>query len=242
MSGRQTVKDTAARVGLPARTLRYYDRVGLVCPRRTESGYRVYEAEDEDKLRLVRRAKTLGFSLREIGELLALAESGGSSQVVRGVERILGGKIGAIDAQVAELGRSRERLVAFGNCREGGLGRYSSHDSLWRWLNDAAGTDDTATVEPGGTSASPLGADPRRGENTVCSERRATAGALPPAHSTSEIDLRGELERFKVELRAAGLSAATVHHYLAGSSRFVRWLAGEYAPASGRARRVPANT
>jgi DNA-binding transcriptional MerR regulator len=68
-----TVKDTAARVGLPSRTLRYYDRIGLVCPPRTPSGYRVYGPEEEGRLRFVRQAKTLGFSLAEIRELIAAA-------------------------------------------------------------------------------------------------------------------------------------------------------------------------
>ena len=105
------VKDTAARVGLPARTLRYYDRIGLVCPPRSAAGHRVYGPEDEDRLRFVRRAKALGFSLEEIGELLALAERGHSSKAAVEAERLLDAKIAAIDAQVAELGALRERLV-----------------------------------------------------------------------------------------------------------------------------------
>ncbi|MDQ3648109.1 MAG: hypothetical protein M3433_05925 [Actinomycetota bacterium] len=47
--------------------------------------------------------------------------------------------------------------------------------------------------------------------------------------------LRGKLDAFKGELRAAGLREATIHSYLVGSSRFVRWLAGEYVPGPGRA-------
>ena len=57
----------------------------------------------------------------------------------------------------------------------------------------------------------------------------------------SQTELRGKLDRFKVELRAAGLKEATVHSYLMGSSLFVRWLAGEYVPGLGRADRPPAN-
>lgn len=55
----------------------------------------------------------------------------------------------------------------------------------------------------------------------------------------SETDLRGQLRRFGAELRAAGLRESTVHSYLTGSSLFVRWIAGEYAPGSGRAERPP---
>ena len=108
-----TVKVTAALVGLPSRTLRYYDRIGLVCPPRTASGYRVYGPREERLLRFVRRAKTLGFSLEQIRELIAVAEGGSSSEVIPEIERLLDEKIVAIDAQLDELSAMRERLVAF---------------------------------------------------------------------------------------------------------------------------------
>lgn len=47
-------------------------------------------------------------------------------------------------------------------------------------------------------------------------------------------ELRAELERFKEELRSAGLRESTVYSYLNGSTMFVRWLAGEYAPRGRR--------
>jgi len=130
-----TVKDTAARVGLPSRTLRYYDRIGLVCPPRTEAGYRVYGPADEGRLRFVRQAKTLGFSLEEIRELIAVAERGCCSEVVPEVERLLGEKIAAIDVQVVELGQFRERLVAFRAGGGSGCG-CSGHDAFCGCLND----------------------------------------------------------------------------------------------------------
>ncbi len=113
MSVTHTVKDTAARVGLPSRTLRYYDRIGLVCPPRTAAGYRVYGPEEESRLRFVRQAKALGFSLAEIRDLIAITERGCRSKAVPEVERLLDEKIAAIDEQVVELGVFRERLVAF---------------------------------------------------------------------------------------------------------------------------------
>ncbi len=132
-----SVKDTAARVGLPSRTLRYYDRIGLVCPPRTESGYRAYGPEEEGRLRFVRQAKTLGFGLEEIRELIAVAEQGCCSEVVPEVERLLDDKIAAIEAQVTELGAFRERLVAFRTGRGSSCG-CSGHDAFCGCLNDAA--------------------------------------------------------------------------------------------------------
>jgi len=122
-----TVKDTAARVGLPSRTLRYYDRIGLVSPPRTEAGYRVYGPADEGRLRFVRQAKTLGFSLEEIRDLIAAAERGCCSEVLPEVERLLSEKIAAIDVQVNELGSFRERLVAF---RAGGGSGSGGHSAF----------------------------------------------------------------------------------------------------------------
>jgi len=52
--------------------------------------------------------------------------------------------------------------------------------------------------------------------------------------------LRTELDRFKRELRDAGLRESTVHSYLMGSRLFVRWLDGDYAPGAGRPERPPA--
>jgi len=61
----------------------------------------------------------------------------------------------------------------------------------------------------------------------------ATGPSTPLATTASE--LQAELAQYKLALRSAGLTEATIHSYLMGSSRFVRWLAGEYAPGPGRA-------
>lgn len=140
MSVTHSVKDTAARVGLPSRTLRYYDRIGLVCPPRTASGYRAYGPEEEGRLNFVRQAKTLGFGLEEIRELIAVAERGCCSEVVPEVERLLDEKIAAIDAQMTELGAFRERLVAFRAGRSSGCA-CSAHDAFCGCLNGAASAD-----------------------------------------------------------------------------------------------------
>lgn len=57
----RTVNQVAARVGLPERTVRYCDRIGLVAPSaRSGAGYRLYGSEEEGKLRFVQQAKSLG--------------------------------------------------------------------------------------------------------------------------------------------------------------------------------------
>ena len=108
-----TVKQVADRVGLPSRTIRYYDRIGLVrADERSDAGYRLYSAEEEARLLFIRRAKRLGFSLDEIRGLLDAAESGCGSTVPE-LERLLAQKIEEIDEKIADLQAFRARLVEY---------------------------------------------------------------------------------------------------------------------------------
>ncbi|MBW9248469.1 MAG: MerR family transcriptional regulator, partial [Acidithiobacillus ferriphilus] len=66
-----TIGRLAREAGLAAETLRYYERIGLIQPvQRTRSNYRLYDVEAESRLRFIRRAQNLGFSLAEVKELL----------------------------------------------------------------------------------------------------------------------------------------------------------------------------
>lgn len=108
-----TVKQVAERVGMPSRTVRYYDRIGLVrADERSEAGYRLYSEQDEGRLLFIRRAKRLGFSLDEIRGLLAAAE-GGCGTTVPELDRLLERKLDEIDAKIAELVAFRDRLVDY---------------------------------------------------------------------------------------------------------------------------------
>lgn len=133
----QTVKQVAKRVGLPSRTVRYYDKIGLVSPNeRSEAGYRLYGSEEEGKLRFVGQAKALGFSLDAIRGLIAAAESGCCGEVVPELERLLDEKMAEIDAQMAELTAFRERLVSYRSGKGSGCG-CNGHGAFCGCLNDA---------------------------------------------------------------------------------------------------------
>ena len=65
----------AERSGVPAKTIRYYEDIGLISkPDRTTSGYRAYASQDVEILRFVSRARGLGFSIKDVRNLLALFE------------------------------------------------------------------------------------------------------------------------------------------------------------------------
>lgn len=98
----------AAQAGVGVDTVRFYERSGLLPkPDRTASGYRVYRPDAADRLRFIRRAKALGFSLDEIRELLALNDGKGRRPAVRGIAQR---RLAEVEQKLAELGRIRQTL------------------------------------------------------------------------------------------------------------------------------------
>lgn len=69
------IGELAERTGLSVRTLRHYDEIGLLRPSaRSDGGFRLYTRDDESRLLLIRRMKPLGYSLEQMGELLAVVD------------------------------------------------------------------------------------------------------------------------------------------------------------------------
>ena len=76
-----TIGKLAKKAGISTDAIRFYERRGLIAePARTTSNYRVYPVEDAARLRFIRRAKDLGFSLSEIKELLAMRHDPSTSK------------------------------------------------------------------------------------------------------------------------------------------------------------------
>lgn len=136
----RTVKQVAARVGLPERTVRYYDRIALVSPPdRSSAGYRLYGPQDEGRLRFVRQAKGLGFALDDIRALMGAAERGCCGEVVPELDRLLDEKIAAVDAQLGQLADFRDRLLAFRDGRGSSCG-CREHGAFCGCLDDVPPT------------------------------------------------------------------------------------------------------
>jgi MerR family transcriptional regulator, copper efflux regulator len=106
-----TIGRLAAQAGVAIDTIRYYERHGLLPPpQRRASGYREYAPADVERLRFVRRAKELGFTLNEIGELLSLTAQRGSD--MRGVKRKAEERLDQVEHKIQELQRVRRGLKA----------------------------------------------------------------------------------------------------------------------------------
>jgi DNA-binding transcriptional MerR regulator len=100
-----TIGKLADRLGLNTRTIRYYERVGLIPPaERSEGGYRLYARADEDRLRFIKSAQRLGLTLGEIKETLAFRERG---------ERPCQYVAGLIDQRLGEVNQRLHELRAF---------------------------------------------------------------------------------------------------------------------------------
>ena len=100
---------TAARQsGLPPKTIRYYEEIGLLTADRAANGYRDYSSEDVHRLRFVQRSRSLGFSVEECRQLLSLYTD--RDRASADVKAIATEKLGEIDRKIAELTGLREML------------------------------------------------------------------------------------------------------------------------------------
>ncbi len=104
-----TIGQLARRAELAPETLRHYERLGLVEPsRRTDSNYRLYDADAVRRLHFIRRAQSLGFSLPEIRQLLGLhAQGAGDMAQVRAIAEQ---RLRQIEQRLADLHSLRAGL------------------------------------------------------------------------------------------------------------------------------------
>ncbi|MFC3118140.1 Cu(I)-responsive transcriptional regulator [Jhaorihella thermophila] len=102
------IGDVARRSGLPAKTIRYYEEIGLVEPLRGPNGYRRFRESDLHKLAFLGRARSLGFSLEDCRSLLALYED--RTRASADVKKIAQDHIARIERKMDELRQMHETL------------------------------------------------------------------------------------------------------------------------------------
>lgn len=106
-----TIGKVARRAGVGVETVRYYEREGLIAePNRRPSGYRQYDEQTVRRIRFIRHAKELGFTLREIRELLELRVDPDCS--CADVRKLANAKIADIEQRIETLQRMKEALSA----------------------------------------------------------------------------------------------------------------------------------
>jgi len=110
------IGEAAAQSGVPAKTIRYYEEIGLIQPaRRADNGYRAYRAADVHMLRFVQRARSLGFSVRDCRQLLQLYQD--PHRASADVKALAERRVAEIDRKMAELCGMRATLVQLAeNC------------------------------------------------------------------------------------------------------------------------------
>ncbi len=102
------IRDAAEAAGLPPKTIRYYEDIGLIRPARGENGYRDFSEPDVHKLAFLARARSLGFSIEDCRALLALYED--RARASGDVKRVAEAHLSEIDRKIAGLQGMRDAL------------------------------------------------------------------------------------------------------------------------------------
>lgn len=102
------IGEVSERAGLPAKTIRYYEDIGLVRPLRSDNGYRAFRESDIHKLAFLGRARTLGFSIEDCRTLLGLYED--ETRESAQVKSVAKEHLTAIDSKIAQLKSMRKTL------------------------------------------------------------------------------------------------------------------------------------
>ncbi len=103
------IGDVAERSGLPAKTIRYYEDIGLVRPHRSANGYRAFGETDAQRLAFLARARSLGFTIEECRALIALYSD--RERASADVKHLVQLHLGKIDRKIEELDKMRATLA-----------------------------------------------------------------------------------------------------------------------------------
>lgn len=102
------ISHAARHCGLPVKTIRYYEDIDLIRPKRERNGYRDFTEADIHKLRFLKRARGLGFKIDDCRTLLSLYEDKGRASAE--VKSLATAHLGSIDEKIRELRELRDVL------------------------------------------------------------------------------------------------------------------------------------
>lgn len=103
------IGDVSKLAGVPAKTIRYYEDIGLIQPLRSGNGYRAFRESDAHKLAFLGRARALGFSIADCRNLLQLYED--DSRTSAEVKEIAQGHLSEIEQKIQDLEEMRATLA-----------------------------------------------------------------------------------------------------------------------------------
>lgn len=102
------IGEASGATGLPAKTIRYYEDIGLIKPDRAANGYRDYDDNDVHRLAFIQRSRSLGFTIDECRSLLSLYED--KERASSDVKALALDKVREIDRKLGELKSLRATL------------------------------------------------------------------------------------------------------------------------------------
>lgn len=102
------IGDVATQTGLPAKTIRYYEDIGLIKPMRDDNGYRRFRDQEVHKLKFLGRARALGFTIEDCRTLLALYED--ETRASADVKQVARDHLAQIEAKIVDLKAMRDTL------------------------------------------------------------------------------------------------------------------------------------
>lgn len=109
--GLLSIGEAATHSGVPAKTIRFYEEAGIIKPaQRGDNGYRVYGDGDVQTLRFIHRSRALGFSLKDVAELLELYRN--RERASREVKKLALQHVAALDRKIAEMTNVRNTIAA----------------------------------------------------------------------------------------------------------------------------------
>lgn len=116
MNVQLTIGQIAKKIGVPAKTIRYYEEIKLLMPvKRSDNGYREYSEQDTARLRLIKQARALGLSLNEVKQLVAECIDGSCEHLRKNFLTKLPKYVVSVKERVAELQQLQEQLESLQN-------------------------------------------------------------------------------------------------------------------------------